>query len=89
MEDDKPDPDLHPRQTVITKDNVLVSASVVASAIGVTIIVMLKLNSIENRLDRMNDRWTLPQMREYNYRAWRQNPTLNLPDPDQIHAQIP
>lgn len=83
------EPDFKPKTILFTKDNVVVSGTLLVCTIGLTIMVMAKLNSIENRLDRVSDRWTRPQMREYSYRLWRENPTLKAPDPDAIATQIP
>lgn len=87
------DPDLAPRQTILSKDNVLVSltvaVSIAVSAVGVTGVVLNRLNTIENHLSRLDDRWTRAQMREYNNRIWRDNPSIKVPDPDAIAAQIP
>lgn len=85
-------PDFTPRTTVLTKDNLLVSGSVVVSAIAITIMVMGKLNSIENRIGamewRIKQNWTLPQQRQQNYEMQRENPAIKVPDADVIASKI-
>lgn len=76
-----------------------VPITVVISAIGITIMVMGKLNSIENSIAaaqssialieaRAIDRWTASNMATWIDRTGRRNPTLNLPDVEEIKRPI-
>lgn len=43
------------------------------------------LNTINAKLDSVgNDRWKLSYQREWKYQLERKNPSLNIPDPDEI-----
>lgn len=78
-------PDFTPRTTVLTKENVLVSGSVVLSAICITWFFAAKLNSIERKLD---DGWTRDQMREYDSRFNKMNPSIMTPNVDQVAREV-
>lgn len=78
-------PDFTPKPTVLTKDNLLVSGSVVLSAIGLTWFFAAKLNSIERKLD---EGWTRDQMREYDSRFNKMNPQLTTPNVDQVAREV-
>lgn len=78
-------PDFTPRTTVLTKDNLLVSGSVVLSAIAITWFFSAKLNSIERKLD---EGWTRDQMREYDSRFNKMNPSIMTPNVDQVARDV-
>lgn len=78
-------PDLTPRMTVLTKENVLVSGTVLLSAIGITWFFSAKLNSIERKLD---EGWTRDQMREYDSRFNKMNPSIMTPNVDQVAREV-
>lgn len=82
-------------KTSFISPNSYVPLTVVLSAIAITVIVMNKLNTIENTIAgtqsslavleaRAGDRWTATNMATWIDKTGRRNPTLNLPDVEEI-----
>jgi hypothetical protein len=65
-----------------------VPLTVVVSAIAITIMVMSKLNTIENAIAdlqaRSQDRWTATNMETWIDKTVRRNPNLNLPSAGEV-----
>lgn len=61
------------------------ASSLTCTFVAATAYFVTLLNTINSKLDSAaNDRWKLSYQREWKYRLEKSNPTLNVPDPDEI-----